>query len=60
MTETKSNKDETPYIAVDLISNENLDRFPTMIAGYDRYRGKRQVVVYYRPRKRRAKGRTFP
>jgi hypothetical protein len=61
MTETKKPyKDETPYIAVDLLTNENLTRHATMIAGYDAYRGKRQVAVYYRPRKRRTKGRTFP
>jgi hypothetical protein len=61
MTETnKPAKDETPYVAVDLMTNENLDRFPTMIAGYDRYRGKRPVEVFYRPRKSRKTGRKFP
>lgn len=61
MTETKKPfKDETPYIVVDLMTNENLTRHATMIAGYDAYRNKRPVEVFYRPRKRRAKGRTFP
>lgn len=60
MTETKSNKDQTPYIAVDVLTNENLTRHESMIAGYDAYRGKRQVTVIYRPRKPRKAGRKFP
>jgi hypothetical protein len=56
----KTEKDETPYIAVDLMTNENLTRHATMIAGYDAYRGKRPVEVFYRPRKRKAKRKEFP
>lgn len=60
MTDTKkAYKDETPYIAVDVMTNENLTRHAHMHQGYDAHPG-RAVVVYYRPRKRRAKARSFP
>jgi len=52
-------KDTHPYIAIDILTQETVGRYVSLFEGKYQNKGK-PVEVFYRPRKKRAKGRTFP
>lgn len=46
---------ETPWEAVDVLTNEVLGWYDSEVNGLMAYRGKPEVRIYYRPSRRKAK-----
>ena len=56
---TSTRTPETPYQAIDLLTDQTVGWYDTLFNASYENKGK-SVDVFYRPSKKKAKGRTFP